>query len=702
MKALLPRLPLYLFLLALALAPLLGGAPTGHEYALAAWGGDAMGGVLRAFVLTSALLAVTVGEPVSAVPPPIYRGAGVIARYGVYGAAAWVGVSLLVHSRFLTVPVYLFAMIPEALNWIVFATAFALAGRFAGENRENVRHMVIALLVGGAACAVVGVLAFGAVPGAERFAHRESATFFSPNFAGGYAALLLPLAVALFLYEGGLIASVLSGAAIALLWGLLLITGSRASFALALVGMAVALGLALIQKIAVPWKRVGGAVAILLVFALLLGAPMLGRVATPQTSGGAATATAKSPVASDEHSGDFRRETWRGTAAMAGDNALVGTAPGTFPYLYPRYATVAWTGHAHSSYLQLAAESGIPALFALLVGIGGALFAGLRRGKLTGAANPLLVPALLGGVVAALGRNVFDSEWILPASGVAFFATLGLIVGSAEVPRPAKDAGEANITLARVGAAAVFAASLVLTLLLRAGQAERDLLVVQAQGGANVAAQAKEAAGRIVPPDPQLYAMGNDYREAAYLSPSGKRLYQLAKGAERENDFGKAVESYKNAALADPNNLQTRKALAEAQTKIGDTAGALFTYTDMVKIAQSPAGKIRALPELVDTLPAFAYTALAEDANTRGDKAEATRNLRAAFQIIEDYSRTASQYQLAEAATLGGNTQTRRYEVRSLFVGRVVLGLRLLDPTSVSYADEAAILARLDAFATGK
>ena len=647
MKSLTPRLPLYLFLLALALAPLLGVTPTGVEYALAAWGGDAMTGILRALVLASALLAATVGDPV----PTVSRWATTIARYGVFGAAAWVGVALLAHSRLFTVPVYLFAMLPEALNWLTFATAFALSARFAAQDRANISRMVIALLVGGVLSALVGVVAFGAVPGAARFAHRESATWFSPNFAGGYAALLLPVAVALLLYAEGLIALVLSGAAIALLWGLLLITGSRASFALALVGLIVALALSVGRKVAVPWKRVGAAVGILAVFAVVFVAPMLGRV------GGNPAKTAASTGAGDEHSGAFRGETWRGTLDMASDNKLLGTAPGTFPYTYPRYARVAWTGHAHSSYLQLAAESGVPALLLLAAGIAGVLLAGLRQGRMEAPRNPVLIPALLGGIVAALGRNASDSEWILAASGVAFFTVLGIVTGSAESPRPVAAKETTEPTAARIVAGLFFAAGLVLTLLLRAGQAERDLLFVRSQSE-NIAPQAKEAAGRIVPPDPQVYAMAGDFAEAAYLSPSGKRFYQLARDAERRGDPAKAAESYKLAVTADPNNQQTRKALAEAQAKTGDTVGAVFTYTDMVKIAEGNAGKIRALPELVDTLPAFAYTALAEDAATRGDTDEATRNFAAARAIIEAYSRTAPAYQFAEAATLGANTDT--------------------------------------------
>jgi O-antigen ligase len=545
-----------------------------------------MSGVVRTVVLAAALLAVVLGA--SYAPRPTVG--TIIARYGVYGAALWVAVSTFVHSRFFTSPVYVFAMMPEALNWLVYAVAFVLAARFAGQDKVNISRMANALLVGGIVCAVVGVLSFGTVPGAERAAHRESATFFSPNFAAGFCALTLPAAAALFLTAEGLLAVVLSAVGTGLLFSMLMITGSRAGLALTLVGLAIALILSLVRGAKLPWQRVGAIVAVLAVAGFAFRAPMLGRV---RASGGeqapAVTASANTDAASTgDHSGEFRKETWRGSLAMANNNPVFGAGPGTFPYTYPRYAVVGWTGQAHSSYLQLASESGFPALIILCLGIGGVIFVSLLRKDVTKTASPILVSALLGGIVAALGRNVFDSEWVLLAGGVPFFATLGMLVGASEAV-PQESAPQS--ALARGGNALFLAAALVLALFLRAGQAERDSLVLLSRtqpGG--VTALAKEASDRVRPADPQIYSLAGDYRTAAYLSPSGKRFYQSARAAERDDNWDKAVEQYKLAAEADPNNQQTRKALAEAQEKAGDAAGAIFTYLDMTKIAEGPAG----------------------------------------------------------------------------------------------------------------
>lgn len=689
----------YFFLAALALAPLLGGTPVGPDYALATWGGDSMSGVVRAVVLAAALLAVALGA--SYVPQPTV--ATIIARYGVYGAAVWVAVSTFVHSGFFTSSVYVFAMLPEALNWLVYAVTFSLAARFAGQDKANITRMATALLVGGIVCAVVGVLAFGTVPGAERAAHRESATFFSPNFAAGFCALTLPAAVALFLGAEGLLAVVLSAVGTGLLFSLLMTTGSRAGFAFTFVGLAIALTLSLIRGAKLPWQRVGAIIAVLAVAGVAFRAPMVGRV---RPSGGdkasAVTTSASADATSGDHSGEFRKETWRGSLAMANNNPVFGAGPGTFPYTYPRYAVVGWTGQAHSSYLQLASESGFPALILLCVGIGGAIIVGLFRKDATKTASPILASAVLGGTVAALGRNVFDSEWILLAGGIPFFASLGMLVGATET---VSQESVPQSALVRGGNALFLAATLVLALFLRMGQAERDSLVLlsRSQPG-NVPALAKEASDRVRPADPQIYSLAGDFRTAAYLSPSGKRLYQLARAAERDENWDKAVEQYKLAAEADPNNQQTKKALAEAQVKAGDAAGAIFTYLDMTKIAEGPAGKIRAIPELVDTLPAFAYAALGEDALKRGEANDAYERFETARRIVEEYSYTAPQYQISEIATLGNNVQSRRAEVRALYTDRVLPGYRaalkkLGKPVPATLpTDESETLARLDAF----
>jgi hypothetical protein len=108
----------------------------------------------------------------------------------------------------------------------------------------------------------------------------------------------------------------------------------------------------------------------------------------------------------------------------------------------------------------------------------------------------------------------------------------------------------------------------------------------------------------------------------------------------------------------------------------------------------------------VDTLPAFAYTALGEDAMKRGETDDAYTRFETARRIVEDYSRTTPQYQISEIATLGSNAPARRAEVRNLYTERILPGYRAAlkklgkpIPDTLS-SDESATLARLDAFLT--
>ena len=51
---------------------------------------------------------------------------------------------------------------------------------------------------------------------------------------------------------------------------------------------------------------------------------------------------------------------------MARANLLTGTGIGSYETAYPRYATTAFTAHAHNSFLQWTAETGLPGAILLL------------------------------------------------------------------------------------------------------------------------------------------------------------------------------------------------------------------------------------------------------------------------------------------------------------------------------------------------
>jgi hypothetical protein len=57
-------------------------------------------------------------------------------------------------------------------------------------------------------------------------------------------------------------------------------------------------------------------------------------------------------------------------------NPILGVGAGAFEWRYPRYASVGYTRAAHSTYLELAAEAGLPAL--ALSGRDGGRLAGAR------------------------------------------------------------------------------------------------------------------------------------------------------------------------------------------------------------------------------------------------------------------------------------------------------------------------------------
>lgn len=62
----------------------------------------------------------------------------------------------------------------------------------------------------------------------------------------------------------------------------------------------------------------------------------------------------------------FRVQTWAGTARMAIARPLTGWGAGCFRHAYPRFARVPFTSMAHCSWLQAAAECGLPAALLLL------------------------------------------------------------------------------------------------------------------------------------------------------------------------------------------------------------------------------------------------------------------------------------------------------------------------------------------------
>ena len=230
-----------LFLLALVLAPLIGGFPSGATYQ-----SDAALNALRGLVLLSSVCLLLAPPPPTlggnAPAPPLTKAAS----GAVWAAFIWTLLSLLVHSRFFVSPVYLFAMLPATLDGLVYALAFWTASQFA--RRDLLPYFAVAVSLSAGVAALMLVREYGQFAQIGMKAQRAQAPFFSPNFAAGFFALTLPVIAAYFIAQKERLAVLGLGVVLALMMGALAATGSRAGIALALVGIAVAFALHIVGQ----------------------------------------------------------------------------------------------------------------------------------------------------------------------------------------------------------------------------------------------------------------------------------------------------------------------------------------------------------------------------------------------------------------------------------------------------------------------
>jgi O-antigen ligase len=689
----------FAFLLALVLAPLMGGYPGGVEY-----GADTSLNAIRALLCVAGLCLGLSPLPdnENAKPGPLAK----VASGATWALFVLTAVSLLVHSRFLSSPALLFALLPASLDWLCYALVFALALRL-GANHRARPWLLGALVIGAGGAALMSVREYGQFAQAGMRGQRAQGAFFSPNFAGGFFGLLLPLCAAWCLSVRERLGSLTLGVVAALCAGATVATGSRAGIALAALGLAFAFVAALVvYRGRLLWARV----AVLLIAAVVLGFAFRGPLTTRSAAG-----------SNQEHSGAFRAWTWKGAARMAQANPALGTGPGTFTYRYAPYALVARTDLAHSSYLQTATEQGLPALVAAIVAITTSFLAGIvalfrrkREGnddKATFDAAPLLLCGLLGGLLVGAARSVFDSEWSILGNGIPFWTGAGLCasgLGVQAVQPATRKTAHPPVALRYVPVflviPLVFALLLLQTVVARDAAQEK----VRAQQPATPPTQSW-------PPDPTIAYLNGKPEEAAVIEPSAKRFYQLARFHEREGKIDKAIADYQKATVADPTRMQTWRRLAEAYEQTGQqerpvrqerpvqTDKALQAWRKIADLQEGPVGQIRAIPELPETYPAFAYFALGQ-AEENTDKTKAQALYERGAKVVEQYAQTEPLYQQMEilsAQANGIDIQTRRSEVQEVYK-KIVARLIALNPdTPIPFMErEATTLKKIEAFAT--
>ncbi len=255
------------------------------------------------------------------------------------------------------------------------------------------------------------------------------------NYAGALAAILLPAAGAFAFLKAGVGNRVLCFLAVVVLGIMLLLTDSRAGLVAAFGGCAVTV-IALALK-RVPWAR-WAAVACLV---LLVAVPLAVRGSHHLSAGRGQTIS-------------IRLEIWKSSASMFADRPWIGGGLGSFWTRYPPYrsdeeflATNKTAGQAfveaedpHSSWIQVAVETGAAGLLALLF----VVFAAARRwGRAVKSAPDAATVAILaglgGGAAAYLIAGLFNTLTAHASHTLLFWTFLGLIERAA--PSESRKAG---------------------------------------------------------------------------------------------------------------------------------------------------------------------------------------------------------------------------------------------------------------------
>lgn len=570
----------------------------------------------------------------------------------------------------------------RVVQWLVALVAVLTIASVV--RRGTAAWLLIAPLVGSASliglrgCAEYLLNALGGVVN-----WRVFASFFNPNLLAGYLAMTVPLTMGVLLLVGRELPEPRRRVYAALLTVGLWLQLSALTLTASRLGILSALGaVAVLLWLASAWKLLSrgfllrlGVVGLLWLLVFWLSTPATQRL-TPQAA------------AQDVHSGAFRVETWKGSVRAALANPLFGVGTGAFEWGYPRYAEVGYTRSAHNTYLELAAESGLPALLCVIA---------LAWGWLSRAAQRELPPdpnrpvprtmdwrpvraGVLAAVTGAALHNAVDSDLQAFANLLTLSALLGLglaiaVDGVFTLPlRPLERRGTALVValtlataLASFGLGEWFA-----------NQGRYETLVSHVPQATELYSMARRFDSTnpdyLMDAGELYYALGR--RETAFelmhravkLKPSPRHLYRLGLYYERDGDVEQARSFYQAALERDPHSLPALLKLARLAQPDPDalrlTDEARQYYERVIEIQNSPYGRIRAIPEIVETAYGFAHLALARHYRALGDTARATRHYEQALLVFRNYREVTYPFHLAGRA-LGMYNPERERQILS-------------------------------------
>ncbi len=266
--------------------------------------------------------------------------------------------------------------------------------------------------------------------------------FENPNLFSGYLVLSILPTLSAYLIVRGRLFVLIAGISFIMQVACILLTGSK--FGAASLGLGTTIFFAIMIYIRAfdkgHLKRLAIMILLLVPVIFAFKGPLTGRISEAGTEG------------TQTHSASFRVYTWQATWNMIKANPFVGVGPGMFETSFPRYAIAGPTTHAHQTYLQLAAESGLPAMVFFVLAVGSIAYlnrkSAFRRwtkcsrtsvastdGRILSwedvahfSSWQITGVAIMGSLAASLARNMADSDYYTIGIALTFSVLAGTMV----------------------------------------------------------------------------------------------------------------------------------------------------------------------------------------------------------------------------------------------------------------------------------
>lgn len=471
---------------------------------------------------------------------------------------------------------------------------------------------------------------------------RLFGSFVNPNFYAGSLVIALPITLAAYLVTRRTVLALFAGIGFAVEMLALMGTGAKFGILAAVASLAVFFLLAILTKSLRRSKFTR--LLVVCVVTLLVCATSSGlvryRIRAAEAGG------------SQVHSTEFRLYTWEATLHMIQDRPLLGVGPGNYPIDYRQYTIAGYTTHAHNSYLQIAAECGVPALVAfvlLLAAVARGSLLGTAAGSTRGSDHPRqdsdapshvadsmawtdLVPfsawrlmncALFAALVGSGIRNLIDSDWYVMGIWLPFWVVAGVLVSQSGAAQADLSPGKAlRGVLAGLCAVAVvvsisfglgdFYGARVKSLQESASMEKTELdraEVVDLYRRASAASPLNPEYHRDLGmwlDDPD--AAESEIETSIRLAPDAYEGWDArATLAGARQDWPAAIRSLETALKLSPYSTKTLSRLALAYLNSGDPVGCEKTLRRLLEIENSTYEEQKGTPEMVDITYAQAH-----------------------------------------------------------------------------------------------